>query len=109
MNLDPVKSAVVDQKVLMEFPDVGETFTLHVRHSVAEIRERSVDELDKEDFHIHVSANASAWKGMLAGLRNPVTTLAGFEYHKGNTLSFARFMALFKPPKPKHPAEPLRP
>jgi len=107
VNLDPNKSASVDQKVLMVFPDAGEAFTVHVRHGVAEIRKRSMDTVDKEEFHLHVVADADAWKEMLARLRNPVTTLAGFQYEKGNTLAFARFMALFKPPKRKLPVEAL--
>ncbi len=107
VNLDPQKSSDVDQKVLMEFPGAGETFTLHVRHGVAEIRMRSLDSINKEDFYIHVIANASKWKEMLAKIRNPVATLAGFRYEKGNTLSFTRFMSLFKPADQKLPVEPL--
>ena len=106
VNLDPQKSADVDQKVLMEFPEVGELFTIHVRHSVAEIRERQLDEIDKEEFHTHVIADVSNWKEMLAKMRNPVTTLAGFRYEKGNMLAFTRFMSLFKPADQKLPAEP---
>jgi len=105
VNLDPQKSHDVDQKVLMEFPDVEAIFTIHVRHGVAEIRERPLDAINKGDFHIHVVAHASKWKEMLAKIRNPLTTLAGFRYQKGNTLAFTRFISLFKPADQKLPLE----
>jgi alkyl sulfatase BDS1-like metallo-beta-lactamase superfamily hydrolase len=107
VNLDPEKSAHVNQLVLMEFTDSGEAFTIHVRHGVAEIRGRSLETFDREDADIHVIANASEWKEMMAGQRRPVTTLAGFHYASGNVLAFTRFMALFAPPRPKSPVESL--
>jgi alkyl sulfatase BDS1-like metallo-beta-lactamase superfamily hydrolase len=105
VNLDPEKSATVDQKILMEFPGDGEAFAIHVRHGVAEIRKRTYDAVNKEEYQLHVVAEADAWKEMLAKLRNPVTTMAGFRYEKGNAFAFASFMRLFKPPKPKLPVE----
>jgi alkyl sulfatase BDS1-like metallo-beta-lactamase superfamily hydrolase len=107
VNLDPEKSAAVDHKVLMEFPDAGEAFAIHVRHGVAEIRQRALDAGGQADFQLHVVADADAWKQMLAKLRSPVATMAGFRYEKGNVLAFARFMKLFAPPKPKLPVESL--
>jgi alkyl sulfatase BDS1-like metallo-beta-lactamase superfamily hydrolase len=107
-NLDPQKSADVDQKVLMQFADAGEVFTIHVRHGVAEIRQRTPEAIHIEEFHIHVIANAWEWKEMLAKLRDPVTTLAGFHYDKGNPLAFTRFMTLFSPAERKSPVEPIR-
>ncbi len=108
VNLDPQKSLSVNQKVLMEFPDSGKVFTIHVRHGVAEIRERSMDYLDKGDFPVHVKADADAFKEMLVKLRNPATTLIGFDYEKGNALAFAQFLKLFAPVEPKLPVEPMR-
>jgi len=105
VNLDPEKSAAVDQRVLMVFPDAGEAFAIHVRHGVAEIRQRPSDPVTEEDYHLHVVADADAWKEMLAKLRNPLTAMAGFQYKKGNALAFASFMTLFAPPKPKLPVE----
>ncbi|MBI9085132.1 MAG: MBL fold metallo-hydrolase [Desulfobacterales bacterium] len=107
VNLDPEKSAAVDEKVLMVFPDAGEAFTIHVRHGVAEIRKRSLEGVNGEDFDLNVIANADAWKEMLAKIRNPVATLAGFQYPKGNVLGFTRFMTLFTPAKHKLPVESL--
>jgi alkyl sulfatase BDS1-like metallo-beta-lactamase superfamily hydrolase len=105
VNLDPEKSVAVDQKILMEFPDAGEAFAIHVRNGVAEIRKRACDAVGKEEYQLHIVAEADAWKEMLAKLRNPVTTMAGFHYEKGNAFAFASFMRLFKPPKPKLPVE----
>ena len=105
VNLDPEKSAAVNLKILMEFPDVGEAFAIHVRHGVAEIRKRAYGAVGKEEYQLHVVAEADAWKEMLAKLRNPVTTMAGFHYEKGNAFAFASFITPFKPPKPKLPLE----
>ena len=105
VNLDPQKSIAIDQKVLMRFSDAGEAFSIHVRRGVAEIRKRAFNDDADEDFSIHVVADADAWKQMLAWLRNPVTTMAGFRYEKGNALAFAMFMRLFEAPEPKLPVE----
>ena len=91
----------------MVFPDAGETFSIHVRHGVAEIRKRTKGAVGNEEFHLHVVATADAWKQMLAKVSNPVATMAGFHYEKGNALAFARFMMLFEPPRPKLPFESL--
>jgi hypothetical protein len=57
---------------------------------------------------IRVLADSQKWKEMLAKLRNPVIALAGFTYEKGNAISFARFLSLFRPEKAKLPCEPIR-
>ncbi|MBN1106540.1 MAG: MBL fold metallo-hydrolase, partial [Deltaproteobacteria bacterium] len=107
VNLDPEASAQVNQMVGMVFPDAGQAFTIHVRYGVAEIRDRSSEELDRLDLSIKVVADSQAWKEMLGKVRNPLTTLASFVYPKGNAIAFTRFMALFAPPKPKLPYEPM--
>jgi alkyl sulfatase BDS1-like metallo-beta-lactamase superfamily hydrolase len=101
VNLDPDKSAAMDKRVAMEFPDAGKAFTIHVRRGVAEIRPRTPADLSGMDFDIHVKADAKAWKEMLGKIRNPVLTLASFEYEKGNTVSFAKFLQMFTPSTPK--------
>ncbi len=107
VNLDPVSSAEVDQQVGMVFPDIREAYTIHVRRGVAEIRRRSEAELDHLDLDIELRASSTLWKEMLAKLRAPVITLPRFDYEKGNALTFARFLKMFRPPKPKLPFEPL--
>jgi len=105
--LDPVAGVDVDRIVGIRFTDVGEAYTIHVRRGVAEIRQRTPETFETIQMDIRVSADSQEWKEMLAKLRNPVVTLAGFRYEKGNPISFARFLALFRPEKPKLPCEPL--
>lgn len=107
VNLSPEASAQVNQTVGMVFPDANQAFTIHVRYGVAEIRERTAEELDRLDLSIKVVADSQSWKEVLAKVRNPLTTLAGFGYPKGNAIAFGRFMALFAPPKPKLPYAPM--
>jgi alkyl sulfatase BDS1-like metallo-beta-lactamase superfamily hydrolase len=107
VNLDPKAAAGVNQVVGMVFPDAGEAFTIHVRHGVAEIRPRSTRDLDRLNLDLRVTADSNAWKEMLARIRNPLTTLAGFEYNPGSAISFGAFLKLFDPPKMKRPYEPV--
>ena len=90
VNLDPVKSANLDRRVGIKFIDTGEAYTIHVRRGIAEITPRLKDNLD-----MLVYADSGKWKEMLAKLRNPVTTLPGFEYPKGNMIEFAGFLKNF--------------
>ncbi len=106
VNLDPKAAADVDQIVGMVFPDAGEAFTIHVRHGVAEIRPRSIEDLERMNVDLKVTADSSAWKEMLAKIRNPVTTLAGFEYNPGSSIALGKFLGLFSPPTMKRPYEP---
>ena len=107
VNLDPVASADVDQRVGIKFPDVQQAYIIHVRRGIAEIRPCDTAMFDAKELDIKVIADSRKWKEMLAKIRNPVTTLAGFEYETGNTLSFASFLTMFTPPNPKLPYEPL--
>jgi alkyl sulfatase BDS1-like metallo-beta-lactamase superfamily hydrolase len=108
VNLNPESSADLDQRVCMTFSDTGEAFSIHVRYGVAEIRQRTPEEIARMDFDIKVIADSRAWKEMLGKLRNPLLTLAGFTYEKGNALSFGKFLKMFKPVDQKLPYEPLR-
>jgi alkyl sulfatase BDS1-like metallo-beta-lactamase superfamily hydrolase len=96
VGLDPIQSANLDQKVGIHFIDLGKDFTIHVRRGVAEIQPRMLDNPD-----ILVKVDSRIWKEMLGGLRNPVTTMARFDYEKGGTIAFAKFMKMFKTPAPK--------
>jgi alkyl sulfatase BDS1-like metallo-beta-lactamase superfamily hydrolase len=91
VNLDPIKSADLDKRVGIKFTDTGEAYTIHVRRGVAEITPRLKDNLD-----MLVYADSGKWKEMLAKLRSPVTTLAGFKYPKGNVIEFANFLKNFE-------------
>jgi alkyl sulfatase BDS1-like metallo-beta-lactamase superfamily hydrolase len=100
VNLDPKASADVDRRVGMTFTDTGEAYTIHVRRGVAEIIPGLSGDLD-----IRVQADSLKWKEMLGKLRSPVTTLAGFDYPKGNAVAFALFMRLFEAPPTRLPFE----
>lgn len=106
VTLDPVAGADVDRIVGIRFADVGEAYTLHVRRGVAEIRQRPPEIYERMDMDMRVVADSQQWKEMLAKLRSPLGTLPGFTYEKGNPVSLARFLALFKPGNSKLPCEP---
>ncbi len=108
VNLDPVASAKVDQRVGIRFEDEKTAYLIHVRKGVAEIRQCEPGAFGGMDLDIRVTANAAAFKEMLARIRNPAITLAGFDYGPGNAIGFARFLGLFSPPEPKLPHEPLK-
>jgi linear primary-alkylsulfatase len=108
VNLDPKAGAEVNQTVGLVFPDTGEAFTIQVRYGVAEIRPRRPRDLDRMNLDLKVKADSAAFKEMLIKIRNPLTTLAGFSYEKGNALTFGKFLKLFEQPKMKRPFEPVR-
>jgi linear primary-alkylsulfatase len=107
VNLDPKASAEVNQTVGMIFSDTQEAFTIQVRHGVAEIRPRLLQDLDRLNLDLIVKADSKLWKEMLAKIRNPLMTLAGFKYEKGNVIAFGKFLKLFEQPKMKRPFEPV--
>ncbi len=107
VNLDPRTAAEINQKVGFVFPDAGEAFTVHLRFGVAEIRARRPEDLNASDLDIKVSADSRVFKEMLGGLRNPIITIAGFDYEKGGAVSFGRFMRYFQPADMKLPCTPL--
>jgi alkyl sulfatase BDS1-like metallo-beta-lactamase superfamily hydrolase len=107
VNLDPKASAEVNQVVGMIFSDTQEAFTIHVRHGVAEIRPRLLQDLDRLNLDLMVRADSTLWREMLAKIRNPLVTLAGFTYKKGNAIAFGKFLKLFEQPKMKRPFEPV--
>ena len=99
-RLDPISSASLDRRAGMRFTDTNETYTIHIRRGVAEITSRLKGEPD-----ILVLADSVKWKEMLARLRSPVVTLAGFDYPKGNMLEFAAFLKHFDAPPMQLPVE----
>jgi alkyl sulfatase BDS1-like metallo-beta-lactamase superfamily hydrolase len=107
VNLDPKASAEVNQVVGMIFSDTQEAFTIQVRHGVAEIRPRLPQDLDRLNLDLMVRADSKLWRETLAKIRNPLVTLAGFTYKKGNAIAFGKFLKLFEQPKMKRPFEPV--
>ncbi|MBN2161158.1 MAG: MBL fold metallo-hydrolase [Spirochaetes bacterium] len=100
VNLDAEACADVEKRVGFTFTDTEETYTIHLRRGVAEARPKLLGNLD-----IQVRADSRKWKEMLAKLRNPVTTMAGFEFPKGNGVEFARFMSYFSQQEIRLPFE----
>lgn len=99
-NLDPVATLDLDKKVGFHFKDTREEFTIHIRKGVAELKNR----LD-EDSEIVVHLDSLKWKELLAKIGNPVFLIAGFEFKKGNSIQFVRFLKYFAPLEPKLPVE----
>jgi alkyl sulfatase BDS1-like metallo-beta-lactamase superfamily hydrolase len=103
VNLDPVASSNMKKTVGMIFADVDKQYAIYLRNGVAEIQGRLPDNPD-----ILAVADSLSFKAMLAGLKSPVTTLAGFSYKKGNAISMGLFLKLFEPPPQKLPCEPFQ-
>lgn len=96
VNLDAEASAALDRKVVFEFSDSDEVWTLWVRRGVAEVQPRALP-----GAALRVRVSAQVFKEMLAQLRNPALTIArDFEVLEGGTLAFVQFMRLFVPEVP---------
>ncbi len=102
-SLDSKASRDMEKTVGIGFTDVDKAFSIYLRKGVAEIRPG----LPKNP-EIMVRAESGPFKAMLAGIKSPVTTLAGFSYEKGNALSMGMFLKLFDPPSQKLPHEPFQ-
>jgi hypothetical protein len=96
----PKASADIDKRVGIRFTGTGEAFTIHVHRGVAEIIPGIAGDLD-----MLVRADSLKWKEMIGKLRSPVTTLASFDYPKGNAVAFALFLKLFEAPPIRLPFE----
>ncbi len=93
VNLDAQASVDINQKAGITFTDSGAEYTIWIRHGVAEIQPRLMDDLD-----IHVAVDSLVWKEMLAQKRNSAVAIAkDFEYTKGGRVGFAKFLKLFQP------------
>ncbi len=103
VNLDPVASADMKKTVGIVFADLGKQYAIYLRNGVAEIQCRPAENPD-----ILAVTDSVSFKAMLAGLKSPVTTLAGFSYEKGNAISMGLFLKLFEPPLQKLPCEPFQ-
>ncbi len=91
VNLDPEKSADVDQVLGFRFTDTGEAFTVHVRRGVAEIQPRFPDAPD-----MTVTVDSQAWKEIVAGLRNPAVSVIRDLEVDGGIINLVRFLNLFQ-------------
>ena len=92
VNLDPEKSANVEETVQFVFPDSDETYFVQIRRGVAEIQPRMA-----KNPGITATVDSKIFKEMLGKLRNPVTTIATEFDIKGSKVGFLKFMAMFDP------------
>ena len=82
----------VDMVVAFEFTDVGESWTVHVRRGVAEIRPRPAEDPD-----LRVTTTALLWRRLAAGRATRAAALASGDLAiEGGVAAFARFVSWFK-------------
>ena len=92
VNLDPEKSADTDTRVLFEFSDVGEHYTLHVRRGVAALERGNARNPD-----IRVTVDSVVWKEIVAGFRNPaIAFVSGDVEIEGGAIELAKVLAMFR-------------
>jgi alkyl sulfatase BDS1-like metallo-beta-lactamase superfamily hydrolase len=91
VKLDAEKSADVDTIAGFRFPDTGETFTLHVRRGILEVRQGFPEHPD-----LTVSVDSYIWKEMVVGIRNPTLSLVKDVKKEGGTINLIKFLRLFK-------------
>ncbi|MBX2799799.1 MAG: MBL fold metallo-hydrolase [Myxococcales bacterium] len=91
-RLDPVATADVDEVVAFEFTDVGQTWVLHVRRGVAELRQRDATGID-----VRLVTTAQTWKEVASTARNPAGAVAsGDIVVEGGLLTVARVLSWFR-------------
>ena len=91
VKLNPDKSADEDIIAGFRFPDVGEAYTVHVRHGVAEIQPKFPDNPD-----ISLTVDSMVWKEMVTGFRKPVIALVKDVDKEGGIIKIVKFLRLFK-------------
>ena len=97
VNLDPERSAGVNERVVLVFPDQGVQYAVHVRHQVAVI-----DALPSvpEDESVVVTVPATEWLALMTGQRGfPLALADGTVQVSGgmaDTAKLLRFLALFR-------------
>ncbi len=92
VNLDPEKSADVQQTVQFIFPDSNENYFVRIRRGATEIQPELADTPN-----ITVTVDSKIFKEMLGKLRNPITTIATEFDIDGGKVAFLKFMAMFDP------------
>jgi len=92
VNLDADKALDVDLRVGFRFPDVGESFGIHVRRGVAELSRRFPEQPD-----VSLTTRTDVWKDIVTGQRNAAVTFASDAVTiDGSTLDLIRFLRLFR-------------
>jgi alkyl sulfatase BDS1-like metallo-beta-lactamase superfamily hydrolase len=92
VHLDPDRSEDTDMAVGFRFPDVDQSYGLHVRRGVAEFRRRLPENAD-----VVVTADSRVWKEVVLGIRNPAAALlSGDVQVEGGTLDLVGFLRMFQ-------------
>jgi len=63
VSVDPVKAQEVNKLVGIEFTDIGEAYSIHIRHSIAAIGDSFPDNPD-----IHLTMDSNVFKKIMAGM-----------------------------------------
>ncbi|MEN0063005.1 MAG: alkyl sulfatase dimerization domain-containing protein [Myxococcota bacterium] len=83
----------VDEQVALEFSDLKRTFVLHVRHGVAELRERPATGVDRK-----LVTDSATFKRMSAKQISPALAVADGRIRiEGGTFAVARILGWFGP------------
>ena len=94
-NLNAEAAADVDRVMGFRFPDVGESYGIHVRRGVAEVTRGFPEEPD-----VAISADAGVWIEVVAGVRGlPAAMATGDVSVEGGVLkvpAVLRFLSLFR-------------
>ena len=92
VRLDAERARDVDLRVGFRFSDVGESFAIHVRRGVAELRNYFPEQPD-----VSLTTRTEVWKGIVTGQRNAAVTFASDAVTiEGSTLDLIRFLRLFR-------------
>jgi len=91
IRINPEKSAETDVLVGFRFPDVEESYAIHVRRGVAEFQRAFPESPD-----VAITVDSGVWREIAVGLRNPALAFAsGAVEVQGSTLDLIGFLRLF--------------
>lgn len=96
VNLNAEDTLDMNQRVELQFDDIDETYSFHIRHGVVEMK---AGKTDNADLRVKVSSNA--WADILLGAKSvPAALLSGdvqLENRITDVPAFISFLLLFQP------------
>lgn len=96
VNLKAEDALDINQTVELEFFDVDETYSFHIRHGVAELRQGKAKSAD-----LRVQVSSNAWADVLLGVRSVPAALLTGDIKLKNRITdvpaFIKFLLLFQP------------
>ncbi|MBM3289145.1 MAG: MBL fold metallo-hydrolase [Candidatus Hydrogenedentes bacterium] len=91
VRLDPEKAADANTLVQFSFTDIGENYTVHVRHGIAEVRKRTAPNPT-----LKIATTAKTWKRVASKKQNPAMAYASGEIQvEGGVTSIVGFLGYF--------------